>query len=185
MNRMSACVDGLIACCQVLRRIDRQTEITPRLSRKLINLIATTLRNYATPSEKARGINFFIRKKSPRKTISPKERTTGGDARDRIGFIKYFSRKRTMSGGRGRGVLFECRSRSAQDDWKWLETSKQGTSQDCYPKGGWMVRESSCMRKGSPLIRSSRSHVSISPRIRRTDRPLQPKDRREWLQSRS
>lgn len=46
------------------------------LRAKLINLIAITLRIYATPPEKARGVNFFIRKKSPGKTISSKDRTT-------------------------------------------------------------------------------------------------------------
>lgn len=140
----SACVDGVIACCQIVprRNIDRRVnrETTSRLSVvKLMNFIrGNSLGIYATRyTEKARGINFFVRKESPRKTIPYRKK--GRRARSRLDLSNISpvkeQRRRGRVGGRGRGgrvSLFECRvceskRESIGNDWKRLNKAQVKT----------------------------------------------------------
>lgn len=89
--------------------------------------MGTILRIYITLSRKRE--NQFLRLQEVTEEDHIFERKDDcGDARDRIGFIKYLSRKRTISGV----SLFECRiceskRESIGNDWKRLNKAQVKT----------------------------------------------------------
>lgn len=110
MNRMSACVDGVIACCQVvLRRIrpSKASDSTAALGIKN-QFDRDSSRNSRYAIWTGREINFLVRKKSPEEDRSHRKRgVDDGDARDRGSDSS--GRFSPVKKNIGEWVRFECR----------------------------------------------------------------------------